>query len=185
MAAVPVPGKAADSNVTATAAAIGHQQRSPPADNARARSAPTWDTSGLKNGRSRISSVRPRPATARPVVTRRHATLDTAPCATGRGCRRDTARSAENCHSMWRGLLPSNRRDDYPGGGQVPSRARLRRVAFAMAQAPPLTGPGRKYPGPHGTCRVKARSGRSPSAPNRKNGPQVTQPHASYPFPDP
>ena len=50
---------------------------------------------------------------------------------------------------------PSNRRNDYPGGDSGPVEGAPSARRFAMAQAPPLTGPGRESPGPHGACRVE------------------------------
>ena len=79
---------------------------------------------------------------------------------------RHSARSAEKCHRMHRaGFSPQTGATIIRGATQAPSRARLSARRSAMAQAPPLTGPGRESPGPHSACRVEGRSGRSPSAP--------------------
>jgi hypothetical protein len=112
------------------------------------------------------------PATARPggdppLRFTRHHTMRTR---RGRRCG-STRDQPGNIAACADGLLPSNRRNDYPGGDSGPVKgAPCGRVAEAMAQAPPLTGPGRESPGPHSACRVEGRSGRSPPAPNRKDG---------------
>jgi hypothetical protein len=117
-------------------------------------------------------SLRPRrrrraavPATARPVVTRRHAAPGTAACTTGRGRHDGIARhKPRNRTACAAGLLPSNRRNNYPGGDPGPIKGAPSARRFAMAQAPPLTGPGRESPGPHSACRIEGRKGTKPFA---------------------
>jgi hypothetical protein len=111
------------------------------------------------------------PATAQPVVIRRCAALSASPCATDCGRRGSATRhqpgSVAACAARASPPKPARR---LSGGRLGPSWARLRRVAFAMTQAPPSTGPGRESPGPHSACRVEGRSGRSPSAPIGRTG---------------
>jgi len=112
------------------------------------------------------------PATAGPVVTHRYATPGIAPCATGRDPSppRGTQSAEKRHRTVPRGLLPSNRRSDCPGGDSGPVKGAPSARRFRDGASGTLDRTWPRVPRAHGACRVEGRSGRSPSVPAERPG---------------